>query len=137
MSDDFHFEEYRALRTEVLERLKACHDLERFAAVAAAAVYAWFGNAASNSRPSCIVLLLPVLFAVFGGARTSALIRQLKALGCYLEKIESKYADAADAAVGWQRFRKNTQFGRDYTWWFWGTFVAISVVLSAVFCFAL
>jgi hypothetical protein len=134
MSQDFHLEEYRALRAEVLDRIKACHDLEPIAAGAAAAVYAWVGSTQTTLRPTSLILLLPILFAAFGGLRSWFLLCQITALGKYLTEIESRYIGEDDPLIGWEKYRKTkANVGQDFAVQFWWGFLVISLALSVAF----
>lgn len=110
-AEDFHIEEYRALRNEMLQLFKELNDSFRFYLTGISAIIAWLltlpepvpGDMWLRIASSWIPLVLVVIHWV-STSRQAATIRNL---GNYLARLEDRFGDPD---LGWQRSRERLDF---------------------------
>lgn len=97
----FLMKEFDALKTEIGEVRREIWSIERLAVGASGAVWAWL---ATNKPEFGAVWFVPVLFAVLGGMRCSALSRSIQSAGEYLRLNESRVTNYE----GWETFKQRS-----------------------------
>jgi hypothetical protein len=116
---EFHLEEYRQLRTELLALLSRLDTLLQYAVLASTFVYAWIcantyvlADAHKRLPPEIALtaLALPPIAVVLLGAIAWSTWMRIKALGTYLGNLES---DFGFDQLGWeQRRTKHRKYRR-------------------------
>ncbi len=99
--DDFHLEEYKALRAEVLALLETLRSLERNVIVAVGVSWAWLID--KGDKTPKWSWFVPVLFAVLGMWRVRGILRFFGQFRAYLFKLEDAYF-VVNSPEGWQHF---------------------------------
>jgi hypothetical protein len=102
MQGEFHLEEYKALRGELLSRLQVIHDIQRGIAIGAVAIYAWVATQTRGDELPLLPLLaawLPVILAVAGNRELRANSGRIHELGWYLARLEERLGNAG---LGWE-----------------------------------
>ena len=109
---DFHFEEYKALRAEILAVMQRIHNYSFYGLLAIGASMAWIGNTASGidelgwcvKLPPTLVAtaaLLPISLLVLLIAFYGVAVIQLNQLAKYIKSIETRFGDPK---LGWEHF---------------------------------
>src|ERR1700676_3420901 len=111
MTDDqrqFHLREFDALRKEIEFTLAEFYNIQRYAIVAAGAVWAWLATRGGSLR---LPWMIPVLFVACGWARQLALFEQLHKISDYILILEDKFLNdrtSSDLGVHNEREPKST-----------------------------
>jgi hypothetical protein len=94
----FHLEQARDLRAEVLERIKALHALERNSIVAIAGVWTWLASRPDmrGSWTWCV----PVLLAALAAGRFVSFHQDIRRIAGYTRVIERRFASGE--LIGWE-----------------------------------
>ena len=117
---DFHLEEYRQVRSEVVGLLEKVEQYFRYAVLVPTAIYSWLltsaigtGAAAASVEPApCLKLpvtllwvawLIPPFFVVFCGLIALAFSVRVSQMGTYLLKLE---VALGTPMLGWEKFHK-------------------------------
>jgi hypothetical protein len=102
MTEQFHLNEYNALRDEVLELIRQIAVLNRFLLVSVALAVAWLLNASGtlDALSSFIGAWIPYFVAQWFGAYRKDLSEAVARLNDYLLKIERAHASPG---LGWQQ----------------------------------
>jgi len=110
---EFHFEEYKQLRTEVAGLLNRIEQLFRYSLVVAATVSAWLiANSMGMSSASSHCIKLPPALVILGWAISPVFIacagymadttnKRIRHVGLYLTQLEKRLAENG---VGWEQF---------------------------------
>jgi hypothetical protein len=96
----FHIHEFDALRAEILAQVEHSRQLEIYALVGTAAIYAWF--ATGPTPRNALALWIPPLLAGLGALRSIGTLQRLNELGEYIMSIETKFALDGKA---WEHYR--------------------------------
>lgn len=120
-SEQFHLEEFKLLRTEVLETIKEIPSIERLSLLMTGAIWAWIFTNTEHIDKSMSVYFafIPFVISTLFLLRVSALKAKIKTLGGYLKKLESEYGKEN---LGWEAYlesRGSEIFSR-FTVVFWG-----------------
>ena len=110
-TEDFHIEEYRALRNEMLQLLKELNDSFRFYLTGISAIIAWLLTSPPPHPQDVwlriisawIPLVLVAIMSV-STARTTATVRNL---GNYLGRLENRFGEPD---FGWQKASERLDF---------------------------
>jgi len=104
-SEDFLLEEYKSLRSELVERARWVRTLETLGTGAIATIWAWL---VSTKASFGVVWFAPAIIPVIGVARSVRVHYETKRLAEYLLRIERLLLDKAlyDAGAGWERYRQ-------------------------------
>ena len=138
---DFRLAEYQSLRQEIAASVEEARRIERYAAIAAGAVWVWvLGQHASLA--GALASLIPVLVSILGGIRAFALHQVTTAIAAYLLEVEDLYRQSS--IPGWEHFssfaandvdQRPRAFERKYVshsaWTYW------LLLLVAAFVFAI
>lgn len=115
---EFHLEEFRQLKGEIVSILLRIDSLARYSIVVAAAVFAWLAvqgvgvGAQGASSPWCLklpkelyawALYIPAAFALFSGLAAAVSISRVRQIGSYLLTLETAMGNRA---LGWERALK-------------------------------
>lgn len=109
IDDEFHFEEYRALRREIEQGIEELRKSRRNALVAVFGFYAWLatggllGQSTSGSPVhhfNDIAWWLPSLIPIFGFVEYLGIMRRTLDIAGYLKCLESHYAKSV--LEGWE-----------------------------------
>lgn len=134
MSENFHIEEFKALRAEIDSRIKEGQTWESLGLTATAAVYAWL---ATNSFCD-FAWWIPVLFPAFGLLRHSALMVRILQIAGYIRDVEAKLSD--DPLTGWETHLLNQRVQHPYrsrlisfsSFVFWTALLILTIYIAAV-----
>lgn len=146
----FAIEQYKAIRTEIIERMKLDHQIQKVAVVTIAAYFAWIFSQKINIGLQWVLLLPPTTIALVTYYQQSRFKRYAMRLGVFCKKIESEIFTApkgndSSYVLGWEHFlaekrgneEDNTLMIRytsstfiDNTFW---RLVTISLALLALF----
>ena len=109
-SDEFHVEEYKALRSEIEQGVEELRKYRRNALIAVFAVYAWLATGGplrhsdllgeSAHRIFEVAWWLPVLIPIIGFVEYLGIMMRNMHIGAYIRRIEAVYAD--DSLKGWE-----------------------------------
>jgi hypothetical protein len=110
----FYLAEYGALRSEIILSLTEVRALERYIAVACAAIWSWV---ATHPESPTILLCLPIVLTLLGGLRASAYWKEFGNVHDYIKKIEnllgSRDCEVTDESAvlptGWEHCTKARQ----------------------------
>ena len=134
-SEEFHRQEYVALRAEVLSLLSDLRSLERNVVVAIGITFAWLIK--EDKDVPCWAWVVPIVFAGLGAWRVRGILRQFGLFKRYLLTIEAAY-HSEGGPMGWQGFSASPDepSASDGTGLFWGTLI-VGTILVAVYqiCF--
>ena len=152
-------EQYRSLRGEILDTLKAARSIELYAVIGLSLYYAWIFSRCFPQMPSDSLLtgplgaslgqvipwVVPGLIPIFGGWRNLKSARYVSRLGGYLRLVESEFAKENHPIgphKGWEtyvesvrrggRFRQNILAGPIISWAFWATIIIAVVILAVI-----
>lgn len=129
-------EEYKALREEIITRLKHARTLETGAVLAIGVVYAWLAKTPSTAIDP-IGWWVPVLFPLFGLYRHYVITQRSMEIAEYIRSIEE--ATWTDSPRGWETFlaqKRNTMKGISISLWpviFWITLLIVTVIGALTF----
>ena len=111
---EFHQEEYKQLRSEVIGLLGRIEQLFRYSMVVSASVFAWLVSNSMgvlNEKPlaACLKLppgllwfgwLIPPAFVLCAGLMASTTSKRVNEIGEYLSKLEKSLGDSS---LGWEK----------------------------------
>lgn len=117
---EFHQEEYRQLRQEIISLLGRVENLFRYSMIVSATVYAWlaataFGLAGSGAGAACLklprqILLwgwwIPPAFVVLAALLAGSSYWRVFVMGAYLQRIERTLGTGV---LGWESFNRGTK----------------------------
>lgn len=140
-AQNFHIEEYRALRAEMLYLFKELNDSFRFYLTGISAIIAWLLTL-SPPQPADVWLRIGsawipcvlVIILAISTARSAASIRNI---GNYLWRLEDHYGQAD---LGWQKaserhdMRHKVRFSQFYGYINSGLFIATVAVAISITC---
>jgi len=108
MTDEqiFRLEEYKALRSEILEQIKEAYVLEKYALAGVLASLTWLLTNATDYSGSVRIAawILPLSFVVLALLRSWGLLSRMMGIAKHLKNIELEYTER-----GWETFLR-----RDY-----------------------
>lgn len=133
VNEQFHLEEYKSLRSEVLETVKEIPSVERLSLLMYGAIWTWYFTKAPNIDPtvSRYFIFLPLVISALFFLRINALKAKLKVLGAYLKDIET---ELGSDNLGWEAHldaRGNNIFSR-FGAIFWGLQITGNLCLALV-----
>jgi hypothetical protein len=101
---DFYKGQYEGLRREIELTLSEARSVERYAALATAAIWAWL---ATNGTPAGYgwCWYIPVALPILGGLRSYAIVRHFGLLGRYVRFFEGEVCHSD--LPGWETFIRN------------------------------
>ena len=106
LQPDFYKSQYEGLRREIELGLTESRSIERYAAIAAGAVWAWLAtNGTSAGYGWC--WFIPIAFPILGGLRAYAILGHFGLIGSYLRLLEKKVCD--QNVPGWETFLQDPQ----------------------------
>jgi|ERR1700693_2273123 len=108
---DFHLEEWKGLRAEILANSAEARSTERYAVLGSVAVWVWVvGVKQPTYWPA---LFLPPLLIALGFWRTEALDRTTLVIGKYLARIEDYLGSPVPG--GWEHYLRGPVLGEGHT----------------------
>lgn len=117
---EFHQEEYRQLRQEIISLLGRVENLFRYSLIVSASVYAWlaataFGLAGTGAGTTCLKLpremlswgwWIPPAFVILAALLAASSYWRVFATGTYVRCLERVLGDKA---LGWESFNRKTK----------------------------
>jgi hypothetical protein len=112
-TQNFHLEEYRQIRTEVVGLLTRIEALFRYSIIASVGVFAWLittGLGATSASQACLKLtkdllfigwIIPPLFVLLCGLMAGTTMIRVVQIGQYLRNLE---IELGKESLGWQKF---------------------------------
>src|SRR6266404_7869972 len=100
---DFHLQQYDWLKKEIGSAISEAYSQERYAVIGAGAVWAWLATHLSPAPPPKLSWWIPLVFALFGGLRSLALILTIKPKAAYMRRLEDE-AFPAQEPQGWEQY---------------------------------
>lgn len=101
----FHMEEYKALRTEILEDIKEINNFLIYAALGSSAVFVWLSTAGKGKIDPLLYIgawWMPLIVCLSCVLRAARVANQIKILAEYIMSIEEKFA--YEDIKGWESF---------------------------------
>ncbi len=133
--NELQIEEYRTLRAELDDIVKALRQIELYTVGAISAVYAWLATHNDVLEPGSLPWYLPVAIAFFGGLRNRALVQQMKRIDHYLQvELEPSVRVEGRSPLRWYSLLRNN-FPKGFIWYdslFWGTILVMTWTVPAL-----
>jgi hypothetical protein len=131
--NDFHAEEYGALRKEIEIKLQEFSTLRRFSIIGVALAYAWLASQELDGMPiKAVAWLSPVIIPACGMLISRATSKHVDEIGKYIQKIENDSTPENKEATGWENYRERhgSSASSRADCIFWWTFLGLSVLTS-------
>jgi nicotinamide riboside transporter PnuC len=97
---DFHIEEFKLLRTEIMADSAELGRIEQLSATAIGAIWVWILGRSQPSSP--FIVLIPILVAASGWLRWNTQFKGLYGVADYIKLLEEQYAELP--LLGWEHF---------------------------------
>jgi hypothetical protein len=135
---DFHIEEFKLLRAEIIADERELSRIQQSCATAAGAIFLWaLSRATQGPLP---VLFIPFLVSLFGWLRWKVQFESLYTLGGYVKRIEDEYA--GPTLLGWEHFldakreelkEKKQMTVRQSGVLFWRLLTGVTIIFALLF----
>lgn len=130
--DQFHLDQYKMLREEVMQNIRETYHAEILVAGVVGAIYAWLWTIKPKREVRAICWVPPAIIFL-GALRCWMLTVQNQVIAGYLSQIEEA-AFGANRLPGWERFLSSASGGSPVTRWIGVAGVAwILAIIGAIF----
>jgi len=129
---EFHFEEYKQLKIEILEVKRQAENMFKYSVVIAALVLTWLTTNTVDSSYVKIVWWIPTVTTVCCGLLGFMYYMRVRTFGEYIQKLE---AELGHNELGWEKFlpTKKPIFKITYGLsWFLLLFFCLFVAMTSV-----
>jgi hypothetical protein len=128
--NELRIEEYRALRAELDDVVKALRQLEIYTIGSIAAVYAWLATHIDVLQPGTLPWWIPLGIAGFGLFKNRALLIQLRALNRYMQdELEPSILVVGHRPLNWYAYLRY-HYPKIFNWYditLWGILIGITI----------